>query len=73
MVAVTVMRVLLLLLDVSMMRECEGDGNAGVGDGGGEIAVSAGHEYVVDTPGSCIVSSACDVLVIECGTWDERS
>ena len=33
-VAVTVMRVLLFVLDVSMMRECDGDGNAGVGDGG---------------------------------------
>ena len=30
-VAVTVMRVLLFVLHVCMLRECEGDGNAGVG------------------------------------------
>ena len=29
--AVTVMCVLLFVLHVSMLRECEGDGNAGVG------------------------------------------
>ena len=29
----TVMRVLLFVLHVCMLRECEGDGNAGVGDG----------------------------------------
>ena len=28
-----VMRVLLFVLDVSMLRECEGDDNAGVGMG----------------------------------------
>ena len=32
-VDVTVMRVLLFVLRVCMLRECEGDGNAGVGDG----------------------------------------
>ena len=32
-VAVTVMRVLLFVLHVCMLRKCEGDGNAGVGDG----------------------------------------
>ena len=32
-VAVTVMRVLLFVSHVCMLRECEGDGNAGVGDG----------------------------------------
>ena len=31
-VAVTVMRILLFVLHVCMLRECEGDGNAGVGD-----------------------------------------
>ena len=40
---VTVMCLLLFVLHVSMMRECEGDGNAGVGDGGGVVMVSAGH------------------------------
>ena len=32
-VAVTVMRVLLFVLHVCMLRECEVDGNAGMGDG----------------------------------------
>ena len=31
MLALTVMHVLLFVLDVSMLRDCEGDGNAGVG------------------------------------------
>ena len=42
---------------------CEGDGNAGVGSGGCVIAVSA---YM---GGSCVLSSACDVLemsVVRC-------
>ena len=33
-VVVTVMRALLFVLDVSMLRECEGNGNDGEGDGG---------------------------------------
>ena len=45
------MCVLLFELDVSMLRESEGDGK-----------VSAGHEYVGGTRGSGIVSSATDVL-----------
>ena len=53
-IAVTVMRVLLFVLHVRMMRECEGDGIAGV------VVVSAGH--VGGTHGSGIVSSAADVL-----------
>ena len=46
-----VMCVLLFVLHVSMVRECEDDGNSGVG------VVSAGHEYecVGGTRGSCIV------------------
>ena len=32
-VAVTVMHVLLFLLHVCVLRECEGDGNTGVGAG----------------------------------------
>ena len=46
--AVTVMCVLLFVLDVSMLRECEGVKvtETGVGDGGGVFGVSAGHEYV---------------------------
>ena len=40
----------------------EGDDNAGVGDGGGVVAMSAGHEYVGGTRGPGIVSSAVDVL-----------
>ena len=31
---------MLFVLNVSMLRECEGDGNAGVGDGGCVVAVS---------------------------------
>ena len=54
--AVTVMRVLLFVLDVSMMRECECDGNAGVGDGGGVVTVSAWHDYVGGTRGSAQVT-----------------
>ena len=42
----TEMRVMLLVMDVNMMRECE---NAGVGYGGDVVAVSAGHEYVGGT------------------------
>ena len=50
---VTVMRVLLFVLHVCMLRECEGDGNAGV------VVVSAGH--VGCTRGLGIVSSKADV------------
>ena len=63
-VAVTVMRVLLFVLDVILLRECEGNGNAGVGDGGGVVGVSTEYEYVGGTRGSGIVSSAADVLGI---------
>ena len=35
MVAVSVMRVMLCVGDVSMLRECEGDINSDVGTGGG--------------------------------------
>ena len=31
--ALTVMNVMLFMCDVSVQRECEGDGNAGVGTG----------------------------------------
>ena len=44
------------------VRECQGNGNAGVGDGGCVVVVSVGHEYVCGTRGTCIVSSAADVL-----------
>ena len=37
--AVTVVHVLLFLLHVCMLLGCEGDGNAGVGFGGGVVAV----------------------------------
>ena len=60
--AVTVRRVLLFVCDVSMMRECEDDGNAGIGDWRGVVAVSAMDEYMGDTRGSCIVFSADDML-----------
>ena len=38
---------------------CEGNGNAGVGSGGGVVAVSA---YMVGTRGSGVLSSADEVL-----------
>ena len=38
----------------------EGDGNAGVGDGGGVVVVRAGH--MGGTRGSGIVSRAADVI-----------
>ena len=39
------------------MWGCEGDGNAGVGGGGGVILVSARHEYMGVTRDLGIVSS----------------
>ena len=45
---------------MSMLRECEGDSNVGVEDGGG--AVTAVHEHVAGTRGSGIVFSAAHVL-----------
>ena len=60
--AVTMMHVLLFVYDVSMLREYEGDSNAGVGDGGSVSAVNTGHEYVGGTRVSDIVSSASAVL-----------
>ena len=38
------------------------DKNAGVGDEGGVVGLSAGHEYVGGTRGSGVVFSAADVL-----------
>ena len=58
----TVMRVLLFVLHMCMLRECEGDGNAGLGAGGGVVAVSVGCEYMGGTRGSGFVSTAEDVL-----------
>ena len=60
--AVTVIRVLLSVLHVSIVRECEGDGNSGVGAGRGVFAVSAGCEYMGGTPVLGIVSSVDDVI-----------
>ena len=54
----TVMCVLLFVLHVCILREYEGDGNAGLGDRLG--VMSAGH--VGGTRGSDSVSSAADVL-----------
>ena len=56
---VTVMSVLLFVLHVCMLRECEGNGNIGV-EGGGVVMVSAGH--VDGTRGSGILSSAANIL-----------
>ena len=41
------------------MLGCEGDGNAGVGSGGGVVAVSV---YIGGTCGLCVLSSAGDLL-----------
>ena len=38
---------------------CEGDGNAGVWSGGAVVAVST---YMDRSRGSCVLSSACDVI-----------
>ena len=38
---------------------CEGDGNSGVGSGGGVVMVSA---YMGGTRGLGVLASACDVL-----------
>ena len=46
-VAVTVMRLLLFVLHVCMLRDCEGDVSPGVVDGGGVVMVSAPHVVVV--------------------------
>ena len=45
-----------------MLRECEGDSNAGKRDEVGVIAVSVGNEYMGGIHGSGIVSSAADLL-----------
>ena len=50
--------------EVSVLRGCKGDGNAGVEDGGSVIAVSVGCEYMGGTHGSGTVSSADDVLEV---------
>ena len=60
-VAFTVMRVLLFVCEVSILRECEGDKNAGVGAWGVVVAVSVRHEYMGSTRGSGVVSNADDV------------
>ena len=62
-VVVAVMSILLFVLDVGMLRECEGNRNACVGDGGGLVGVSAVHKYVGSTRGSGIVSCAANLLV----------
>ena len=58
----TVICVLLFVLHVCVLKECEGDGNAGVGTVGHVVAVSAGCEYMDGTRGSGVVSIADDVL-----------
>ena len=47
-----------------MLRESEGYGNAGVGDGGGVVAMSIECEYMGDKRDSGIVSSIDNVLVM---------
>ena len=52
-VAVTVMRVLFFVgcEYAERVQGSEGDGNTGMGDGGGVVALSAEHEYVGGTCG----------------------
>ena len=45
-----------------MLRECDGDGNAGVRAGGGVVMVSRECEYLGGTRGSGFVLTADDVL-----------
>ena len=47
-----------------VMSGYEGDGNAAVGDGGGVVGKSAGHEYVGGIRGSGIATNAADVLAM---------
>ena len=63
-VALTVLLALLFVCEVCMLRECEGDNNAGAGAGGGVVAVSAGCNYMDGTRGSGVVSRADDVIVM---------
>ena len=49
------------------LRRCEGEKNAGVGDEGGMVAVSAVNEYAGVTHGSCIVSNAAVVQGMNVG------
>ena len=58
-VAVTVMHVMLFVWHVCVLRECVCDGNVDVESGGGGVAMSA---CMGGTRGSCVLSSACDVL-----------
>ena len=51
---------LLFVLHVCMLRECEGYGNAGMVDVGGVVVVSAVHAG--GARGSGIVSSAADMI-----------
>ena len=60
--SLTLIRVLLLVCEEIMLRECKGDSNAGVRGGGGVVAVSAGCEYMRSTHGSGVIFSATDVL-----------
>ena len=59
-VVVTVMHVLLFVF-AAILSVCEGDGSAGVGFGGGVVAVSA---YMGGTHGPGVLASAGDVLEI---------
>ena len=67
--AVTVRCVLLFKFswEVSLLREYEGDGNAGVKTVGGVVAVNVGCEYMGGTYCSGYVSSADDVLEMSVG------
>ena len=59
--------VILFVLHVCMLRECDGNGSASLGDGGSLVVVSA--EYVCGTRGLGVVSSAADVLGMSVVRW----
>ena len=58
----SVLHVLLLVWDVSMLIESMGEWQRWCGDRGVVVEVSVGCEYIDGTRGSGVVSSAYDVL-----------
>ena len=56
------------VLHVCMLRNCEGDGNAGVVDVGGMVEVSTMCECMGGTRGSCVVLEMSVVRVERCGS-----
>ena len=71
-VAVTVMHVLLFVLHMSMVRDCDGSRvTAMLVWETGEVVASAGHEHMCGKRCSAIVSRSAYMLGVS--VWDERS